>query len=220
MKIWLDTCDCDVIADAAKLAFSLASQPDPTILSQTKNVRDTLSRILDLQPGPVAAQVTGQTPEEIIEEARAIYSFSKRMVVKIPVNRNGLIAMQQLQKDKIPLLGTGILFSSQAFLAGHHKTAYISPYFSHIANAQEMLGTVVQMFHASKTPTQILVASLREVDHIIFCATLGVYGVTIKPDLYHKLIAEQPVVEGFSKKFLTDWMQTHGPISIEQALRK
>lgn len=91
------------------------------------------------------------------------------MVVKIPVNRNGLIAMHQLRKEKIPILGTGIL-----------------------------------------------VASLKQLDQIIYCASLGVAAVTIKPDLYHSLMADHPIVEGFTERFLSDWFQAHGSLSLNK----
>jgi len=152
-----------------------------------------------------------------------IFEFSSRMIIKVPINRNGLIAIKQLRHAQVPVLGTGILFSTQALLASNQGASYISPYFGHIGgigDAFAILKTMVEILRVNESSTKILVASLRELDHIIFCASLGVAAVTIKPDLYYKLIADHPAVEGFSQGFLSDWIQTHGQSSIKDAFSR
>lgn len=221
MKIWLDTIDFDVVADGAKTGVISGVTTNPSILAGTKDIPGTLRRLLDIQPGPIAVQVTSQTAEKIIEEAEAIFAFSNRIVVKIPINHNGLIAIEQLKKTGIPVLGTGILFATQALLAANHNVAYIAPYFGHITdvgNPFETLKTIVDLIKTGGSSTKILVASLKQLEHLMYCALLGVEGVTIKPLLYHQLVANQSIVEGFSQKFFADWMHTHGKISIKEAL--
>lgn len=223
MQIWLDTIDLNVIADGVETGIISGVTTNPSILSNSINVLETLDRILDLQPGPIAVQVTGQSPHEMIDEARHIYQHSNRLVIKVPLSRKGLIAMKQLRHEQIPVLGTAILYPTQALLAANMGVAYISPYFCHIGdtgNAFEILKTMVDLVRASTSKTKILVASLKHLDHLIYCALLGVDGVTIKPDLYHKLIADFPMVEGFTEKFLSDWMQSHGSSSIKDTLQK
>jgi transaldolase len=221
MEIWLDTIDEDAIADAAKIGIISGVTTNPSILSCTKNIFHTLSRLLDLQPGPVAVQVTSLDPEEMIEEGLRIFEFSPRMIVKVPVNRNGLIAMRQLRCEKVPVLGTGILFPTQALLASNLRTSYIAPYFSHIDDvgcSHATLKTIVEMLRLSTT--KILAASLKNLEQINFCASLGIAAVTIKADLYYKLMEDHPIVEGFFQRFLADWSETHGDLSIKEALQQ
>lgn len=221
MQIWLDTIDEKVVADGVKTGIIAGVTTNPSILSQTENVLETLIALLAIQPGPVAVQVTAADSEGMFEEGMRIAEFSPRLIVKVPINHQGLIAIRQLRQEKVPVLGTGILFATQALLAFNHGTSYISPYFSHmgdVGDAFATLKTMVEILRASESSTKILVASLRQLDHILYCASLGVDGVTIKPDLYYKLIAHQPAVESFAQKFLSDWTQTHGQISIKDAL--
>lgn len=221
MQIWLDTIDYDVVADGVKTGIISGVTTNPSILSGARNVFETLSTLLALQPGPVAVQVTSTHPEDIIDEGMRIFEFSSRMIIKVPINRSGLIAIKRLQREKIPVLGTGILFSTQALLASNHGVSYIAPYFSHIdavGDAHATLKTIVDIFRANESSTKILVASLKELDHLIYCASLGVAAVTIKPDLYYKLMADHPMVESFSDRFLLDWRQVHGDISVKDAL--
>ena len=219
MEIWLDTIDCDVIADGEKTGVISGVTTNPSILSKTNNVLETIHQLLDIQQGPVAVQVTAQNAEDIIDEAKQIYEISSRLIVKIPINRHGLVAIQALKKDKIPILGTGILFPNQTLLAANHQVSYIAPYFSHMEDPFEKLKTIVDILKMSHSPTKILVASLRELNQIIYCALLGVEAVTIKPELYNQLVANHSAVEGFSQRFLSDWTQAHGEISIKEALQ-
>ncbi len=219
MQIWLDTIDSSVIADAVQTGILAGVTTNPSILSNTANVRETLTELLNLQPGPVAVQVTSHDPASMIEEGVRIFAFSSRMVVKVPINRNGLIAIKQLHHKGIPVMGTGILFPSQALLASNLGTSYIAPYFGHMGDeAAATLKTMVEIMRMNGSSTKILVASLKHLDHIILCASLGVAAITIKPELYGQLVADQPVVESFYQRFISDWAKTHGHLSIKEAL--
>lgn len=69
-----------------------------------------------------------------------------------------------------------------------------------------------------RSSTKILAASLKQVDQILAMASLGVQAVTIKPDLYHKLLENHPLVEGFFQKFTLDWIQKQGHRSLMDTL--
>jgi transaldolase len=221
MEIWLDTIDEDVIVDGETTGVITGITTNPSILSNANNVRHTLLRILDIQSGPVAVQVTSTDADAMIEEGMRIFGLSSRLIVKVPINRNGLIAIKHLQREKVSVLGTGVVFATQALLASNQGVSYIAPYFSHmsdIGDASATLKTMVDILHINGSSTKILAASLKQLDHIILCASLGIAAVTIKPDLYYKLLDDHPVVEGFSERFLRDWAHTHGKMSIKQAL--
>ncbi len=217
MEIWLDTIDLEAVADGARTGLVSGVTTNPSILGKAQDVADTLKRLLDLQPGPVAVQVTASSVEGIIEEALAIRAFSNRLIVKIPVNHNGLIAIEQLKKKNVPILGTGILFPTQALTAACQNVAYIAPYFGHMP--ENSLKTIVDLIEATQSTTKILAASLKELDHIIHCALLGVEAITIKAPLYYQLVANQALVESFSQKFFADWVETQGNLSIMEVLK-
>lgn len=218
MQIWLDTINLKVVADAAKTGIIAGITTNPSILSRTQNVKETLTRLLDMQKGCVAVQVTAQDVENMVEEGEHIFEFSSRMIIKVPVNNNGLVAMHQLCEKKIPVLGTGIFHPSQALLAANHGAAYISPYFSHIDNAHETLKTIATILRTTPYKTKLLAASLRNLDDLLYCSLLGADAVTIKDDLYYKLVADHYLWEKFSQQFIGDWQQTHGNASIKDLL--
>lgn len=221
MQIWLDTINLELIADAAKIGIISGITTNPSILSKAKNVPEILVSLLELQDGPVAVQVTAEDADNMILEAREIFSISKRMIIKIPVNIRGLTAMRQLRKENIPVLGTAIFHPTQALLAINQGATYIAPYFSHISDISDAnqslktMATIVQ-----NGPTKILVASLKNLEDIVSCSLLGVDAITIKDELYLKLVSEHPLLEKFTQKFLSDWKEAHGNLSIKNLLPK
>ncbi len=221
MKIWLDTINLDLVAEAGKMGILFGITTNPSILSKAKNVEKTLMSLLGLQEGPVAVQVTAQDAEAMIEEGMHISKYSPRLIVKVPVTQNGLRAIKELTKRNIPVLGTGILHLSQALLAANLGASYIAPYFSHIgkiANAEEVLEKMVTILRLNRYETKLMVASLKSVDDIIFSARIGADAITIKDDLFMKLVADQASWEKTSQKFQSDWQEAHGNLSIKDLL--
>jgi transaldolase len=219
MEIWLDTVNLEVVEEASKAGILSGVTTNPSILTMTKDISKTLSCLLDIQEGPIAVQVTAEDSDRMVDEARAIFAFSNRMIIKIPVNPQSLAAIKQLRKENIPVLGTAILHPAQVLLAANQGATYIAPYFSHIgdiADPMESLRTMVNI--VKNTSTKILVASLRNLNDLLFCSQLGVAAVTIKDELYYKLIAEHSLVKKFTHKFLSDWKSTHGDVSIMDLL--
>ena len=105
MEIWLDTIDEDVITDGVKTGVLAGVTTNPSILSNAHNVLETLTRLLDIQSGPVAVQVTSSDPLAMVDEGMRIFELSSRFIIKVPINRNGLIAIKQLQSEKGPRHG-------------------------------------------------------------------------------------------------------------------
>lgn len=218
MQIWLDTIDLDAIRDAEESGIIFGVTTNPTILSKAKNLKDTIQHLLMLQEGPVAVQVTSQDAASMIEEGRAIAAFSERMVVKIPVNHNGLKAMRELCEEQVPVLATSVFDASQAVLAANVGAAYVAPYFSHMENPKEVLKSIVGIYQENFFDTRIVVASLKNVEDLIYCAEIGVDAVTIKEDLYYKLIAGHPLINKSEEKFSSDWKKIFGSLSIKDLL--
>lgn len=216
MQIWLDTINLKTVEDGVKIGIIAGITTNPTILSQTKHVRDTLLQLLTLQKGPVAVQVTSQDTQSMVEEGKTIAAISQRMIVKVPVTPEGLTAMRQLIEYKIPVLGTTIIHPSQALLAATLKANYIAPYLSQMS--YEDFKTIVLLLKANHYPTKLLAASIKTVEEIIALSHLGIDAITIKEDLYSKLVAKLDLVDKYISKFSSDWQQTHGSATIKDLL--
>lgn len=221
MQIWLDTINLETIASAQKMGILSGITTNPGILSQAKNVPELLRRLLDAQSGPVAVQVTCESVAEMIMEGQEINQFSKRLLVKVPVNQAGLMAMPQLRTENIPILGTAVLTPSQALLAANIGANYIAPYFSRMGDnstARQSLQAMVTIFRANHYHTKILVASVKTLADFMYCALIGADVVTIKEDLYYSLIKDDLLLAELTQKFLSDWNLAFAGASLKDLL--
>lgn len=57
----------------------------------------------DLVDGPVSAEVTSYTYDEMVEEAMKLVSWKENIVVKIPMTEEGLKAINTLSKEGIKI---------------------------------------------------------------------------------------------------------------------
>lgn len=221
MEIWLDTPDLNVVMRAAKKGIVKGVTTNPSILAKVKHISETIRQLLKLQDGPVTIQVTSVEADEMIEEGRRIAEFSDRMVVKIPVCKEGLIAMRTLEKEGVSILATGIFHESQLLLAANLGVTFVTPYFSRIAkerDAFQAIRNMLAILDKGGYESKLLVASVKEINHLIFLAEVGTFAATIKEDLFAKLIATDPLQEELSEQFRSDWKRAHGDISIKDIL--
>ncbi len=214
MEIWLDSINIELIQEAEQLRLISGVTTNPAILSHAKDADHTLHQLLTVQRGKVAVQVTATTSVGMIEQSRHLSHLSDRIVVKIPVNRQGLVAMSELIQEKICILATAVLHPRQALLAAMLGATYVAPYVSHIPDALHVLQSMQDTFRVQSLPTQIMAASLKQVDHILECAKMGIPVVTIKDELFNSLIEDHPQSEAFTLKFNHQWQMAfpHHPI--------
>ncbi len=221
MQIWLDSIHLEFIVAAQKLGTISGVTTNPSLLAAAKNVKHTLEAILEVQPGLVAVQVVAEDVSGMIDEAQRLFAFSQRLIVKIPVNINGILAMRQLKEQKIPFLATGVISPAQALLAARHEAMFIAPYFSHMGdsgNSRGSLQTIQNILKMNSYPSKLLVASLRHIEDIVFCAEIGVDAVTLKEDLYSTWTADSEALEKIAHKFRTDWQRVHGNAGFKDLL--
>lgn len=195
MEIWLDTCDVKVISNAYRLGICDGITTNPSILAATnENPHMVIQRLLDLQGGPVAAQVTADDAEEMVKEAMLLRSFSDRMIIKVPVIQEGLAAIKLLREEGVPIIATAVFQPNQALLAAIAGADYVAPYvcrmFDEGIDAYEALEAMISIYKKYSFKTKILAAALRTTDQITTCATLGVSAVTLKNSLFGEFVAD------------------------------
>lgn len=209
MEIWLDTIDLESIRKGVKIGLVEGVTTNPAILSQSEQVGELLVELLSIQKGLIAIQVIATEAQDMISQGRLLHEMSDRIVVKIPVNRKGLVAIRQLSQEKIPVLGTAVMHPRQALLASMAGASYIALYLSHIADEGEdaffALQAMKEMLQHQTTPPKILVASLRQIDQIIRCAQMGIDAVTLKAELFDQLIEDSSISNSFTEKFNLKW---------------
>ena len=208
MEIWLDSVDQDTIQLGNKLGIIKGVTSNPSLITLSKrSLNEALLSALQSQRGPVAAQVTGETSEEMIEQAEILRDFSERILIKIPITQEGLKAMSALVNLQIPVMATAAFTPIQTLLACQTGVQYIALYFSKIdpKKGQDTLEHMLHSVRKSPKETKILAASLQSEDQVIQCLTHGVHGITLKKELFLEIIQDSPQTLEALKHFKQDW---------------
>ncbi|HUD01365.1 MAG TPA: transaldolase family protein, partial [Rhabdochlamydiaceae bacterium] len=115
MQIWLDTTDLPTLEKALRRGILHGVTTNPSML--VSNPRDTLKTLLAAQPGPVAVEVFEDLVPSMVSQGKALYAFSPRIVVKVPVTERGIEAIHCLSKEQIPVMASAIVQPTQALVA-------------------------------------------------------------------------------------------------------
>ena len=134
MEIWLDTADLKTLEQAKQMGILFGITTNPSIVAKSQwGMEELLEKLLQMQKGPVTAQVTADQAPAMIQQGEALFRFSNRMVIKVPVTAEGLKAIHALTEKKIPVMATAVFDPNQVLLAASAGAQYIAPYFSAFA---------------------------------------------------------------------------------------
>lgn len=210
MEIWLDTINFTLIKRAKEMGLLHGVTTNPSILATSKkSPEDTLDTIVELQSGPVTIQVTEETHEKMIDQAKVFCDLSDQVIVKVPVTEEGLITIAHLNHLEIPTMATVIFTPMQALLAAQAGASYLAPYLSRIEDAGkdgiETLKIMVELMERYKFETKVLAASIRSVEQIAQCSKIGVHAITVKEEIFETLTETHPLTLESAKRFSADW---------------
>lgn len=191
MELWLDTCSFSIIEEADDMGILCGVTTNPKILkSSSLSPFKTIEKLLEIQKGPVTWQVDSSKAHDIINEGKYFSSVSSRIIVKIPVTKEGLKAIHRLSKENIATMATVIFDPFQALLAFKAGALYAAPYIGRMEDAR------LDPFDLLKKTTSrgnILAASLRTLDHYIKCLELDCKAATINEKLFEKMLLDNPL---------------------------
>lgn len=210
MEIWLDTIKSETVLRAHATGLLTGITTNPSIVSSaTVPLKKLLHHFLEIQKGPVAAQVVEETVEQMENEAQVLTALSKRVLVKIPCNEVGFKCMHRLQTKQIPFLATAVFTPLQALAALKLGAHYIAPYIGRIQDQGENPWHVLERILKAKQrygySGKIMAAGVRTVQDVESCLDVGVCAVTVRASIFEELMQEHPGVTHALKTFKTDW---------------
>jgi transaldolase len=209
VKIFIDTANLNEIQKAKALGLVDGVTTNPTLISKEGEETETLIRKISKEvKGPVNVEVTGTTSEEIVKEARMMATWGDTIVIKIPINPEGLKAVKTLSSEGIRTNVTLLFSAGQAILAAKAGATYICPFlgrlddigFSGIDLIRQIRGIYDNY---DEITTQIIVASVRNPIHVIEAGWIGAEIVTIPPAIIEQMV-KHPLTEKGIAQFLED----------------
>jgi transaldolase len=209
MRIFLDTANIDEIRDAARTGVLAGVTTNPSLMAKESGVsyHDRVVEICELVQGPVSAECTSREVRGLLEEARMLASWHKHVVVKIPIDANGLEATSILSKEGIRINMTLIFSANQALLAALAGATYVSPFVGRLDDAgqdgMEVVRQSVEIFDNYHLPAQVLAASIRNAPHVIQAALAGAHVATIPYGVFQQML-KHPLTDVGIERFLAD----------------
>ena len=117
--------------------------------------------------------------DDIVEEGKKLAAIHKNIVVKVPMIKDGVKAMNGLHDNGITTNCTLCFSAGQAILAAKAGAKYISPFIGRIDDSgwdgMQLIAQIAQIYEVQGYETQILAASIRNPNHIIRAAEAGAH---------------------------------------------
>uniref|UniRef100_UPI0022E67114 transaldolase family protein n=1 Tax=Streptococcus pasteurianus TaxID=197614 RepID=UPI0022E67114 len=169
MKFFLDTADVSAIKTVNELGVVDGVTTNPTIISREgRDFETVIKEICQIVDGPVSAEVTGVTAEEMI-----------------------LKAVNVLSKENIKTNVTLIFTVSQGLMAIKAGATFISPFVGRLedigTDAYQLISDLREIIDFYDFDTEIIAASIRNTVHVENVAKRGAHIATIPDAVFDKM---------------------------------
>lgn len=209
MKFFIDTADVKEIRECVEQGIIDGVTTNPSLVSKSgRKFRDVLVEICELVKGPVSAEVVSQDKDGMMREARDLAKVAPNVVVKIPLTAEGLKAVRTCSDEGIKTNVTLCFSPVQALLAAKAGAGYISPFVGRLDDiahdGMDLVRKIVAIYRNYVLPTEVLVASVHNPNHIVDAALCGAHVATVPYAVLQQLV-KHPLTDAGLKKFLSDW---------------
>jgi transaldolase len=208
MKIFLDTANLDDIAFYRDFIDGVTT--NPTIMSEYKSSEhaDIIRKICNSVPGHVSVEVISEKLDDMLKEARSIASIHEKVCIKLPCTYDGFRTCRRLSADGIATNLTLCFSTTQALLAAKCGATYVSPFIGRLEDighdGLSLLEEISEIYDANSYETEILSASVRNLQHVIHSAMIGVDAITLPTKILQQCF-DHPLTESGLKIFARDW---------------
>lgn len=218
MKFFIDTANLAQIKEAQDLGVLDGVTTNPSLMAKEgitgdDNVLAHYKAICDIVDDNVSAEVISTTYEEMIREGEALAQLNPKIVVKVPMIKDGVKAIKYLTSKGIRTNCTLIFSAGQALLAAKAGASYVSPFLGRLddisTDGLQLIEDIRLIFDNYGYPTEILAASIRGPLHIVACAKLGADVITAPLSAITALL-KHPLTDSGLATFLADHAKAAG----------
>jgi transaldolase len=189
MHLFLDTADYSQWQCWLPLGVFAGITTNPTLLERSQ-IPCTIDRLQSLvQSGfelgvrEIQLQTWGRVPDILYKNGRSLAKIDDRVVVKVPITQAGCTAAARLIADGIRVTMTGVYARHQVLLATSLGAEYAAPYLGRITdsgrNGRDDLAQMQQALNGVGSSMKLLVASIRDLEDLVFLARQGLNTFTV-----------------------------------------
>ncbi|MBN1165164.1 MAG: fructose-6-phosphate aldolase [Candidatus Krumholzibacteriota bacterium] len=209
MKFFIDTANVEQIREAAKWGVLDGVTTNPTLLSREKgSFKDILREICSIVPGPVSAEVVSLEAGGMVSEGRELTKIADNIIIKVPCTTEGIKAMGMFKAEGIQTNATLCFSPNQGLLVAKAGATYVSPFVGRLDDVghrgMDLVADLVTIYNNYSFATQVIVASIRSVQHVYEAALMGADVATIPFKVVDQLI-KHPLTDKGIQSFLADW---------------
>ena len=212
MKFFIDTANLSQIKEANELGILDGVTTNPSLMAKEGiSGKEAINKhyvdICNISDGDVSAEVLSTTYEEMIKEGDELAALHERIVVKIPMIKDGVKALKYFSDKGIKTNCTLIFSAGQALLAAKAGATYVSPFLGRLddisVDGLNLIEEIRVIYDNYMFDTEILAASIRSPMHIINCAKIGADVITSPlPSILNLL--KHPLTDSGLAQFVAD----------------
>ena len=212
MKFFVDTADIGEIRELNEAGLIDGVTTNPSlILKAGRPMKDVIADICAAVEGPVSAEVTALTAEEMVREGKVLAEIASNVCIKLPLTLDGLKACKHLTDEGFETNVTLCFSATQALLAAKAGATYVSPFIGRLddinINGMELIADIRRIFDNYDYETQILAASIRTLNRVREAALIGADVATVPTSTLRALV-KHPLTDKGLETFLADWKKT------------
>ena len=212
MKFFADTAEIDAIKDLAATGLLDGVTTNPSLIAKSgRDFMEVTKEICGLTDGPVSAEVVALDHETMMKEAEVLRKIADNVCIKVPLTVDGLKTCKALTGEGTMVNVTLCFSANQALLAAKAGATFISPFVGrHDDNGfdgMDLISDIRLIYDNYDFDTEILVASVRHVTHVLESAKIGADVMTAPPKVIHALFNHVLTDRGI-EGFLKDWAST------------
>lgn len=218
MKFFIDTANLKEIQEAHELGILDGVTTNPSLMAKEgikgkENILAHYKAICDIVDGDVSAEVISTDFNGMIKEGEELIKIDPKIVVKIPMIKDGVKALKYFSDHKIKTNCTLVFTAGQALLAAKAGATYMSPFIGRLDDisydGMDLIQQIVQIYDNYGFETQILAASVRHTMHLLKCAEVGADVATCPLSVILALL-KHPLTDSGLEKFLSDHKKVNG----------
>lgn len=216
MKFFIDTADLDEIREASDLGVLDGVTTNPSLVAKIvkdpdnftyRDFKEHIAKICEIVDGPISAEVTTLTAEEMVAQGEELAEIDENVVVKCPLTLEGLKAMRHLSGNGIRINATLVFSPTQALLAAKAGASFVSPFVGRLddisTEGMALVEQIVGIYENYRFSTEVLVASIRHPQHVVEAAMIGADVATIPFKVIGQLL-KHPLTDSGLRRFMDD----------------
>src|SRR5438552_719586 len=137
MKFFIDTANLAQIKEAHELGVLDGVTTNPSLMAKEgikgkENILKHYVDICNISDGDVSAEVISTDFEGMVKEGEALAALHPRIVVKVPMIKEGVKAIKYFTGKGIKTNCTLVFSAGQALLAAKAGATYVSPFIGRL----------------------------------------------------------------------------------------